>query len=422
MDAAIIDKYSVFFKELFLEQGMGEFWAELLNAGILAIIVSVSVFLIDLITRNIIVQVFIAFSTRSKTTFDNFLVRSNFPRFISHYIPLGIIWYLHTWIFADFPLAKKIVFMALQVYLVVLCVLVFRSVLRSTTNYLRQNAEKYADKPLESYVQVLMIFAWAIGIFFLISIVTQYSLKSLATLSAASAVILLIFKDTILGFVASIQVSVNDIVRIGDWITFSKYGADGLVTEINLATVRVQNWDNTYTTIPTYSLISDSFQNWRGMQESTGRRIKRAIYVKQSSVKFLNEDELNSLKQIQLVGPYIEHRQRDVDKYNKRVEADKSLLLNGRNQTNLGIFRKYIDGYLHEHPAINKEMYMMVRHQQPTEKGIPIEILCFSYDKVWQNYEAIQADLFDHFIAAATYFDLEIFELPTGQDLEKIGG
>ncbi len=232
--------------------------------------------------------------------------------------------------------------------------------------------------------------------------------------------ILLIFKDTILGFVASIQVSVNDIVRIGDWITFSKFGADGYVTEINLATVRVQNFDNTFTTIPTYSLIADSFQNWRGMQESEGRRIKRSLFIKQNSIRFLSSEELEDLKKIQLIAPYIEHREKDVLKYNRATEADKSLLINGRNQTNLGIFRKYADAFLHENPAINKDLFLMVRHLAPTDKGIPLEIFCFCYDKRWENYEHIQADIFDHLISAIPYFGLELFESPTGTDFAKI--
>ena len=307
-----------------------------------------------------------------------------------------------------------------QLYLVLLCVLVFRSILRTTNNYLNFSKEKYSDKPLESYVQVLMIFAWGVAIFFFVNILTGYNIKSLATLGAASAVILLIFKDTILGFVASIQVSVNDIVRIGDWITFSKFGADGYVTEINLATVRVQNFDNTFTTIPTYSLIADSFQNWRGMQESEGRRIKRSLFIKQNSIRFLSSEELEDLKKIQLIAPYIEHREKDVLKYNRATEADKSLLINGRNQTNLGIFRKYADAFLHENPAINKDLFLMVRHLAPTDKGIPLEIFCFCYDKRWENYEHIQADIFDHLISAIPYFGLELFESPTGTDFAKI--
>ena len=257
--------------------------------------------------------------------------------------------------------------------------------------------------------------------FVVIELFDENAWKFALQLGAASAVLLLIFKDTILGFVASIQVSINDIVRIGDWITFSKYGADGYVTEINLATVRVQNFDNTYTTIPTYSLISDSFQNWRGMQDSDGRRIKRSIFIKQGSIKFLSVDDIAKLKKIDLIAPYIDHREQEVNKYNRLKNIDKSLLINGRNQTNLGVFRKYIDAMLHENPAINKDMFLMVRHLAPTPQGIPLEIFCFSKDKRWENYEYIQADIFDHILAAIPYFDLELFEEPTGSDLKRLG-
>lgn len=209
-------------------------------------------------------------------------------------------------------------------------------------------------------------------------------------------------------------------VRIGDWITFSKYGADGEVIEINLASVRVQNFDNTYTTIPTYSLISDSFQNWRGMQESPGRRIKRSLLIKQNSVVFLTPEKIEDLRKIELIRPYLEHRQRDVDKYNTNKQSDKSLLINGRNQTNLGVFRKYADAFLHENAAINKDMFLMVRHLAPTEHGLPIEIYAFSNDKRWENYEHIQADIFDHLIACVGYFDLELYESPSGGDLKAL--
>ena len=209
-----------------------------------------------------------------------------------------------------------------------------RSLLRTTKTYLKAGFEQYKDKPLESYMQVLMMFTWGGGIFFIINLMTGFSVESLASLGAASAMILLVFKDTILGFVASIQVSINDMVRIGDWITFSKYGADGSVIEINLASVRVQNFDNTFTTIPTYSLISDSFQNWRGMQESGGRRIKRALMIKQTSVRFLTQEDITAFKKISLVAPYIEHREKDIVRHNTQNNIDKSLLINERNQTN----------------------------------------------------------------------------------------
>ncbi len=418
MNKEAIQDYSCLFQNYLVNQGMAVEWAIFLNVLVNCAIVITAVIILDIVFRKFIIEIFRAFSDKTKTTFDDYLVKSNFPRFIAHLLPLGIVWYLIPIIFIESPFMTNLLQIAAKVYLVILCVLIFRSILRTTRNYLEEN-EHYRDKPMESYVQVMMIFAWGIGIFWTVQLLTGFSVVSLTTLGAASAVILLIFKDTILGFVASIQVSVNDIVRIGDWITFSKFGADGYVTEINLATVRVQNWDNTYTTIPTYSLIADSFQNWRGMQESDGRRIKRSIYIKQSSIKFLSVKDVERLKKIQLIKPYLEHRQRDVDRYNERNEINKDLLINGRNQTNLGVFRYYADAFLNENSAINKDLFLMVRHLAPTDKGIPVEIFCFSKDKRWVNYEHIQADIFDHLLAAIPYFDLEVFELPTGKDLSS---
>lgn len=420
MERAQLDIYACLLKDYLTSLGMDDYWAAILNVALNILVVAVLATILDIVIRKIVVQLFITFSNKTTTTFDNFLVKSNFPRFIAHFIPIIVVWQLTPSLFLDFAWLEKYVDKIASLYFVILSILVFRSILRTTNNYLRYSTEKHKDKPLESYSQVLMIFAWSVGIFFAVQILTDYSLKSLTTLGAFSAVLLLIFKDTILGFVASIQVSVNDIVRIGDWITFSKFGADGYVTEINLATVRVQNFDNTFTTIPTYSLIADSFQNWRGMQDSDGRRIKRSLFIKQNSIKFLTTEEIGELKKIQLIAPYIEHREKDVNKYNKLTEADRSLPINGRNQTNLGIFRKYADAFLHENPAINKDLFLMVRHLAPTDKGIPIEIFCFSYDKSWENYEHIQADIFDHLIAAVPYFGLELFESPSGSDIAKL--
>jgi len=204
-------------------------------------------------------------------------------------------------------------------------------------------------------------------------------------------------------------------VRIGDWITIEKFGADGTVIEINLATVKVQNFDMTTTTIPTYSLISDSFKNWRGMLNSDGRRIKRHLLIKAHSVRFIHESELKELKKIQLISEYLTQRFEEIEIYNRENNIDKSISLNGRNLTNLGIFRKYINTYIERYPGINKDMTIMCRHLQPTEKGIPIEVYVFTKDKRWINHEYIMADIFDHIIASVVYFDLEIFELPTGK-------
>jgi len=409
-------KFTNFLKDYLTDVGFPKFWAETINLFIALSVIGVIVYFFDRILRFVIVKMFYIFSIKTKTTFDDFLVKSKFPRYIAHVIPLFILKYIVPVILVGFPFLLKGFETVINIYGIILIVKIIRSFLRSTQRYLR-TTERFKDKPLESYAQVVMIFLWGIAIFFIVYQLTGKDVLSFATLGAASAVILLIFKDTILGFVASIQVSVNDIVRIGDWIVYTKFGADGTVTDINLATVRVQNWDNTYTTIPTYSLISDSFQNWRGMEESGGRRIKRAVYIKQNSIQFLTNEKIEEFKKIQLVKQYLEDKHTEITLHNEKIGADKSVLINGLNLTNFGVFRKYIDIYLHQNSEVSKELFLMVRQLAPTSQGIPLEIYCFSRDKKWSNYEATMSDIFDHVIASVPYFDLEIFEEPTGKDI-----
>jgi miniconductance mechanosensitive channel len=316
-------------------------------------------------------------------------------------------------VFTDFQYLENIIEKSLQVFGIILTLWIVRSVLNSLKDYFK-TLPRLRDKPIDSYIQVFMIFAWVAGFMGAFAIITNTSVWTFVTaLGAASAIIILVFRDTILGFVASIQVSINDMVRIGDWITFEKYGADGDVIEITLATVKVQNFDNTITTIPTYALISDSFKNWRGMTNSDGRRIKRALNIKMDSIKYLTDNEINKLKDIQLISEYLEMRQEKIKSYNLENTIDKKLLLNGRNLTNIGVFRKYAEEYINNHSAINKDMMIMVRQLAPTTQGLPIEIYAFSADKRWENYEYIMADIFDHLLAAVPYFNLELFELPT---------
>lgn len=411
---------SCLLEEFLVAQGFDQSLATYLNLVLNLIVLTLLILGVNYLIRRFLIESFNKFTNKTKTTFDDFLIKTKFPKYIGQIIPLLIIYNAIPLILNDFPFARKASMLFFDIYVIVLVVWILRSFLRASRNYLKTR-ESYRDKPVESYAQVVMIIIWLIGFLFIFAVVTGESVvKFIISLGAASAVFILIFKDTILGFVASIQVSVNDIVRIGDWITFEKYGADGTVTEINLATVRVQNWDNTFTTIPTYSLISDSFKNWRGMQESPGRRIKKSIFIKQNSVKFLSADDLNELKKISIISPYLEHREEEINKYNSSNNVDKSVLINGRNQTNLGIFRKYTDTYLKSHSAIHDEMYIIVRYQSPTPQGIPVEILCFSRDKRWENFEYITADILDHLIAAVPYFGLQLFEAPSGDDIITI--
>ncbi len=402
-----------------VETGITDESAKYINMVVLLSVTVLVAFLIHFIIRKILLSIFTSFTSKTKSNFDDLLIKNKAPRNIAHIVPLIITLKFIPYIFKDFPNFENFFLKGLQVFTIILILWIARSLLNTIKDYLK-TIPNLKDKPIDSYIQVFMIFAWAIGILSAFAIITGIEfIKFITTIGAASAVIILIFKDTILGFVASIQVSINDMVRIGDWITFEKYGADGDVTEINLSTVKVQNFDMTITTIPTYALIADSFKNWRGMQSSGGRRIKRSVNIKLDSIHYITNDELDSFKKIQSITTYLENRQKDIDAYNTKNNINKELLLNGRNMTNIGVFRKYIETYIENHSGTNKEMLIMVRQLAPETQGIPLEIYAFSSDKRWQNYEYIMADIFDHIIAAVPYFNLEIFELPSNSSFVK---
>jgi len=396
-----------------VSNGMSETLAKYLNMFALLAVLLIICFLIDFIIRKMIVGFFTRISTTTKTNFDDLLVKNHAPRNIAHIVPIFIALEMIPIVFVDFLYVENIIEKGLKAFTILLILWIVRSLLNTLKDYFK-TLPRLKDKPIDSYIQVFMIFAWVLGLLSAFAIITGIEfIKFITTIGAASAVIILVFKDTILGFVASIQVSVNDMVRIGDWITFEKYGADGDVTEINLSTVKVQNFDKTITTIPTYALISDSFKNWRGMENADGRRMKRALNIKLDSIHYLTKNEVDTLKNIHAISAYLESRQSDIDAHNTNHNINKELLLNGRNLTNIGVFRKYIETYIETHSGTNKEMMIMVRQLAPGTQGIPLEIYAFSSDKRWQNYEYIMADIFDHVIAAVPYFNLEIFELPS---------
>ncbi len=380
------------------------------------LVLSIFAYLIYFAFRFILVTVLAVLAKKTKTKFDDLLIDNKTAKYIAYLIPFLFIYKSVPVILKGFVKWESLFGKIVGIYIVVLALWVIRSILKSVRDYLKQK-HKYADKPIDSYVQVIMIVLWLFGMVVIIYEIFDVNRATiLGALGALSAIIILVFRDTILGFVASVQVSLNDMVRIGDWITFDKFGADGDVIEINLATVKVRNFDNTTTTIPTYSLISDSFRNWRGMLDSDGRRIKRHILVKAKSIRFLTEDELQNLKKIQLVSKYIDERQAEIDKYNKTYNVDKSLSINGRNMTNFGLFRKYITNYLEYYPALNQNMILLCRQLQPTAQGMPLEIYAFSKNQSFEEYEYVMADIFDHIIASIPYFDLEIYELPTDRN------
>jgi len=398
--------------------GLSEQAANVLDVIILMILLLLIIFIIDIITRTIIRRVSSGVAKSSKTKFDDLLITNRLPRRVAHIIPLLLTYEFIPVILNDFPYYSGIALKILQLYGIILTLWITRAFLNSIKDYLKTKP-RYKDKPIDSFIQVFMIFAWFIGFFFALKVIVEIDTIAFFTgLGTISAIVILVFRDTILGIVASIQVASNDMVRIGDWITFDKYGADGDVTEINLATVKVQNFDKTITTIPTYALISDSFKNWRGMVDSDGRRIKRSILIKQESIKFLDTKMIATLRKIELISSYLSDREVKINTHNEEKNIDKSLAINGRNLTNIGVFRKYVEEYIGQHSAINKDMMVMTRQLPPTAQGIPIEIYAFSADKNWQNYEYIIADIFDHVIASVSFFDLELFELPSNSSFK----
>lgn len=376
-------------------------------------ILSVLSYFIYLFFRYILEKTLAIVAKKTKTKFDDLLISNKTVKYISHLIPLLFIYKSVPIILKNYDYWEDIFGKLVGIYIVLLILWIVRTVFNALRDNLKQ-IPKFSDKPIDSYIQVIMIVLWVFGISFIISRVFDINKNEfLAILGGISAIILLIFRDTLLGFVASVQVTLNDMVRIGDWITFDKFGADGDVIEINLATVKVRNFDNTTTTIPTYSMISDSFRNWRGMLDSDGRRIKRHLLIKAKSIRFVSEEELVELKKIQLISNYIDSRQEEINKFNALNAIDKSIAINGRNMTNFGLFRKYITQYLQNYPSLNKDMTLLCRQLQPTAQGIPLEIYAFTKDKRFENYEYIMADIFDHIMSSLSYFDLEIFELPS---------
>jgi miniconductance mechanosensitive channel len=381
------------------------------NLFVNLLVLMVLAYAIDYLAKKILIIGLAIVATYTKSTFDDFLVANKTAKYIAHLVPLYFISIKIPIVLDDFVYWENLFGKSVKIFIIILSLFIVRSVFNSLKDYLK-TLPKYNDKPIDSYIQVIMIVLWIYALLSIILLLFDTKKSALLTaFGSISALIILVFRDTILGFVASIQVTVNDMVRIGDWITVDKFGADGEVEEINLATVKVRNFDNTTSTIPTYSLISDSFRNWRGMINSDGRRIKRHVLIKGATVRFVTNEELESFKRIQFVSNYIDKKKLDIDKFNMANNIDKSLNVNGRNMTNLGLFRKYIQKYIETHPGINKDMHLLVRHLQPTEKGIPLEIYCFSKDKKWENYEYIMADIFDHIIASVPYFDLELFEV-----------
>ena len=387
--------------------------------SLLLIAISAVVFLILWYVSRVVMRISVHYlASKSKTMLDDYLVSKKVFSSLAHIVPLSALYtFLSISLFAYptlFDVASKLIDI---IIIITVWITVNRTI--SAINMFFAEHKKFKDKPIDSYFQIFKII---IGIVFFLLILSEITGQSpasfLAYFGAFSAVILLVFKDTILGFVGSIQLSANDMIRKGDWITMERYGADGNIEEINLTTVKVRNFDRTITTIPTYSFISDSFNNWRGMEESQGRRIKRSMFIEADSICKASDSLIQTLKESQLLGSFLQEEIEQIDIYNQKHELNKQP--NRRKFTNIGLFRRYIEFYLKNHPGVNSDMTLMVRQLQSTDKGLPLEIYCFSLSKVWEEYELLMANLFDHFFSVIHEFELHTFESPSGNDIQKL--
>ncbi|HPK05655.1 MAG TPA: mechanosensitive ion channel, partial [Bacteroidales bacterium] len=376
--------------------------------------------IIYLILKYIVLKIIKAFAKKTASQWDDILVENRFFQRIILLIPAMIIYKIGPDLVQDISGLSRLVQVLLQVYIVFILTSIINAFLNSTHD-IYQQYDISKIKPIKGYIQVVKIIIYIIvGVLILSILIGTSPWPILTGMGAISAILLLIFKDTILGLVGSVQLSALDMVRPGDWIEMPKHDADGSVIDMNLTTVKVRNWDMSITTIPTYALISESFRNWRGMTESGGRRIKRSILINMNSVKFCTPEMLERFRKIHLIKDYIDNKEEELLEYNTVNNIDSTVIVNGRRQTNIGVFRAYLKEYLMNHPLLNKDMTLMVRQLHPNEKGVPMEIYVFSADRAWVNYEQLQSDIFDHILASVPQFDLEIFQVPAGTDFRKL--
>ncbi|MEE2874599.1 MAG: mechanosensitive ion channel domain-containing protein [Candidatus Latescibacterota bacterium] len=407
-------------QQILLEWGLGEDFAATGARTSVSILVALAALIAHRLARGPVLRTITSLIRRTNTQWDDALIERGVLHRLAHLVPGLVIYRLAPLALVGHARLQEIVDTGVLVYLVLTSMLVIDALMSTTVDIYRstETSREISIKGLIQFLKVILYFLC--GVFVVSVLLGKSPFYLLSGLTALTAVLLLIFRDAILGLVAGIQLSVNRMVARGDWIEMPKYGADGDVLDVTLTTVKVQNWDKTITTIPTYSLISESFKNWRGMQDSGGRRIKRSVYIDISTVKFLDEEMIERFGKIQYITDHIERKKQELAEYNELNQVDLSHLANGRRMTNVGTFRAYVEAYLKNHPQISQEMTFLIRQLAPTPKGLPIEIYVFCKDKVWANYEAIQGDIFDHILAIIPVFDLQAFQEPAGKDFRGL--
>jgi miniconductance mechanosensitive channel len=391
--------------------------ASFTSAGILLLVAALAYF----ITRRYLLRVIERIIRNTRTRWDDAFLENEVLRRAAFLAPIFVL-YFGVQLVPHVSEEAEAAAMRFVLALFALTILLLLSSILTTINAIYSTYPVSRGRPIKGYLQIVKIFIWILGGILLIALLMNRSpVYFLTGIGAMTAVLLLIFRDTILSFVASLQIASNDMVRIGDWIEMPQYGADGDVIDVALHTVKVQNWDKTITTIPTYKLIEDSFRNWRGMQESGGRRIMRSIHVDMSTVRFLESADLDRFEKFVLLRDYIGQKRAELEEYNRLMTAGTDLVANARRLTNLGTFRAYLVNYLRQHPQIYGEgMTFLIRQLEPTPEGLPIQIYVFTKTTVWAEYEGIQSDIFDHILAIVPEFGLRVFQMPTGHDFAAI--
>lgn len=406
--------------ELLIAWGMVPSLAKTLDQFVAFAIVLIIAFAADAVCRRILLKAVAHLVRKTKATWDDIVFDHRVMVHVSRMVAPIIIYIFIPVAFADTNSATLAFLQRICLIYIIITFLSFINSLLKAVYTVYSEREQLRDRPLKGMLQTVQVILWFVGAIIVVSILINKSpISLLAGLGASAAILMLVFKDSIMGFVSGVQLSANDMLKVGDWIAMPKYGADGTVIEVTLATVKVRNWDNTITTIPPYLLVSDSFQNWRGMKESGGRRVKRSINIDMTSVKFCTPEMLAKYRKIRLLKDYVEHTEQVIEEYNVEHDIDNSILVNGRRQTNLGVFRAYLTAYLKSLPDVNQELTCMVRQLQPTDHGIPMELYFFCAIKDWVPYEGVQADVFDHVLAIIPEFGLQVFQSPSGRDFQQ---
>lgn len=405
-----------FIQEHLAGYGVSEQMVVYLSNIIMVLCIALLSIVANLVAKKIVLKIIIHIIHNNRYTWDNFFLEKKVFHKLSHLAPAFIIYYAAP----IFPLYQSFIVKFALAYMIIVTITVFNALL-DAIDAIYRTYEVSKMRPIRGYIQVAKIILYIIGAIVVISnLMGQNPLILLSGLGALSAVLMLVFKDSILGLVAGIQLSSNDMVRVGDWIEMPKYNADGNVIDITLNTVKVMNFDKTITMIPSYALISDSFKNWRGMEASGGRRIKRSVCIDTSSICFCTKEMIEEFQKVHYLSDYVLTRLDEINAYNMEHHINRESKVNGRQLTNIGVFREYVQEYLRNHPKIHKDMTLIVRQLAPGDSGLPLEIYAFSNETTWGVYESVQSDIFDHIFAIIPLFGLRVFQNPTGQDIVNL--